>query len=344
MLFIFYNTFSNGDYFMSRSLVKSISEQNKDHQFKIFTNFNSYLFRDIENLEYMTDPMIPFGHPEKYNLYLFFRQFDKEPYIRLNKDVILINTCCSGLNAFIGRNAECDVIALGEAMKRCLSFIESREKILLQFNYTLTDLLPSLPSTDISSFLEWKKDKSNLVFYYNYLSKTGAKLPIVPKSEHDYDDHDEVVLRLSNTFPEKTFLLPRVTPALKDRPNIVSCEELFDCPELPSCENLCKLIRIANLCDVSIHFDIGACFYYLHSQIFEGTNKIIHVGVTSMYYDLLYKSLLEMGFPKEKIDSKMIYMQCLTTTELYTNLTNDFSTAPRRHYRYKDTLDSQDHT
>ena len=324
MLFVFYNTFSNGDYFMARNIVKIISEQNKDHQFKIFTNFNSYLFRDIENLEYLCDPTIPFGHPEKYSNYLFFRKYDKQPYVRLNENVILLNTCCSGLNTFVGQNAECNIILLGEAMKRCLHKIQETEGITLRFEYIPIDLLPILPSTNIDLFLDWKRDKGEVVFYYNYLSKTGAILPIVPKSEHDYDDHDEVVLNLSLAFPMKTFILPRMSSTLKQykRPNIVSCEELFDCPELPTCENLCKLIRIANLCSYSFHFDIGACFYYLHSQLFEGSNTIVHVGVTPMYYTLLRNSLVEIGFSNESIDQKIHYLQCTNKIELFTNIEN----------------------
>jgi hypothetical protein len=143
------------------------------------------------------------------------------------------------------------------------------------FKYNIlspADLVPKIPNTDISLFLEWRKyNPQPLILYYNYFPKAG-QTPICMNEEQ----HNLVILQILLTNPNFTILLPKCPEALKGIPRIVGCDLAFNCIETPSCENLYKINKIQIHCDYSVHFDIGGTELYMNTDFFTRKNHILH--------------------------------------------------------------------
>jgi hypothetical protein len=144
-------------------------------------------------------------------------------------------------------------------------------------------------------FIDWnnnRTDKRRLVFYYNYHPKSGQTIPI--------DNHNLFIIEIAKVFTNYIFLLPNFSQDIEQLiinhsiTNIISCEKKFNCKEDITCKNLCMIQKILDHCDFSIHFDIGACFYYINNNTISSKNIPIHISTSEYYTNNLYKNSINI--------------------------------------------------
>ena len=273
-----FNYYHNGDLFLNEPIIRNLCKNNPNHTFTMFCNYNSYIFKDIPNLTISLQSPYPNG----CQFYYF------------SSDILVINlwiyalSYCENITSFNLSHLECNLPNYVIAFKRMLEYIYTNHHIKINFDEFFEDILPVVPDTDISQFIKWynRRTDKKLVFYYNYSPKSGQTIPF---------DHDRLVINLANNFPNYIFIVPKFTEIMcnyinnkgRDSSNIISCEEKFNCIEDITCENLCKIQKIIEQCDYSIHYDIGACFYYCNKSTLTSKNIPIHISINSFYYNNL---------------------------------------------------------
>ena len=94
--------------------------------------------------------------------------------------------------------------------------------------------------------------------------------------------------------------------------NIINCETQFNCNITPSCENIYKLIKIGNLCNLVIYFDVGVEFTNFNSDILSNLYKPnrIHLTTNPGYYNR-FKNIL--NYIQINIEDKI---KCFTCTNI----------------------------
>jgi len=276
-----FNYYHNGDLFLNEPIVRNLCKNNPEHTFTIFCKYNSYIFKNIPNLTINLQTPYPNG----YQFYYF------------SSDILVINiwiyalSLCENITTFNLSQLECNLPNYIIAFKRMLEYIYVNHQIKINFDDFSEDIyLPIVPDTDVSQFTIWNSIINNintcrkLVFYYNYSPQSGQNIPV---------DHDRVIINLAEYFSNYIFIIPKFSEIMrnyinnKDSSNIISCEEQFNCIEDSSCENLCKIQKIIEYCDYSIHYDIGACFYYCNKSTITSKNIPIHISINSFYYNNL---------------------------------------------------------
>jgi hypothetical protein len=269
-----YNLYHIGDLLFSQSIVRNLCKKNPEHSFTLFCHNNSSLFSEIEGLTI------------SHELELFI---DRDPsllYFMVNSETIAINlwinsfACHNYITKFHLGELECNMKSIVMTIHNLLEYLRQQENIYLQLdNYDPSTFVPILPQINNSLFEDWHKQyvsSGKLVFYFNYYPKSGQFIPVI--------DHDTLLFELASAHPHHTFLVPNISVDLDARlcehsiVNIINCAKQFDCLENPSCDNLCKLEYIAEQCDYSVHFDIGACFYYFNARSPHSKHRILHFG------------------------------------------------------------------
>lgn len=287
MKLCFYNLYHLGDIFFNKSIINLICRMNPDYTIYMISHYNSHLFSDILNLKH-----------------LYFENIDKRYYEICKQDNVnyFIDNDTIFINLWIGvsmfndisnltiKDFECNIINQIFLIKNIFHSIFLNHNIPINIDYNISEtvsLLPNIPNTDISSFLKWYEiNKSHqLIMYFNYTPKSGQLVP--------FRSHNDIILYIANQNPESYILLPFIPDDFQllinmmKLDNIINCSILFDCVENKSCENLSKLIKISEYCNYSIHFDIGACFYYMNENIYKSKNIILHIGLNNYYYNNL---------------------------------------------------------
>ncbi len=184
-------------------------------------------------------------------------------------------------------NIECNINETYNTLSNNFKVINNTHglQLLLKNICDKYELLPEIPHTNIDLFIKWydnNKDKK-LIFYYSYIS--GQPLPLV--------NHDNILINLSILYPNKYILVPYISNELNvflhnnNINNIIDCRNTFNCIETRLCENLCKLNKIVELCDYSIHFDIGATMYFCNKNIYNSKNKILYISTNEFFYNSL---------------------------------------------------------
>lgn len=278
-----FNYYHNGDLFLNEPIIRNLCKNNPDHTFTMFCKYNSYIFKDIPNLTISLQ--VPY--PNGCQFYYF------------SSDILVINiwvyalSLCENITSFNLSHLECNLPNYVIAFKRMLEYIYLNHQIKINFEDFSDDILPIIPDTDISQFTNWNNHRINsnpnqkIIFYYNYLPKSFQTI--------SSEDHDRLVINLANSFSNYIFIIPQFTEIMrnyinnkgKDLSNIISCEEKFNCIEDITCENLCKIQKIIEQCDYSIHYDIGACFYYCNKSTLASKNIPIHISINLLYYNNL---------------------------------------------------------
>jgi len=283
MKILLYNTYHNGDLFFNQSIVRTLCKKNPNHSFTVVCRYNSYIFSEIQNLTISHDVQE-------------FISRESNLYFVIDNETIAINIWIGALfmNPAITNTTlpdlECNMSGYVKAFQSVLFHIHHELDIKIEVDeYDTMTYMPIIPKTDMSLFQDWYHNRDTTrtyVFYYNYLPKSGQYIPI--------QNHDVFVFELANIYPHHTFLIPTISPELEmklhesDIKNVIDCYKQFGLHENITCDNLCALERILQVCDYSIHFDIGACFYYLNQSSITSKNTIIHVGKDSYYYDNMY--------------------------------------------------------
>jgi len=321
MRIILYNNFHIGDTFVAKSFIKRLCEYNKEHSFELFCYYNYYIYSDIPNLkiQYKSDKYI---HPLQFNqyahdalnvdyMYKIFEQNVYNTYFKFDENTIAINTwigtwfkyasdiCieCNHINYLIC--AERILQVVNNEYKLNLTIGEINNELRIEFineKNRLTNILTEIPTSNFENeinkkFREWKNSQEIInkivIFYYNFYPSSGQQVPIM------LDGHNYVINTLINNNPNIILIVPNKNEYLEmiNRNNQIGNigNKIYECADFvnyeidPSCKNVAMCEYIASLCDYSIHYDIGACFYYMNNYIDKTDRRIIHIGVNDKY-------------------------------------------------------------
>jgi hypothetical protein len=310
MNILLYNNFHIGDLLFNQPIIKNLCKNNPNYTFKLYCNYNTYIFKDIPNFEVIASGIFPAPHSAFFSI--------------INENTIAINLWIAALASnypitnFKLNDIECNIHNYTIAFKRILGFIKDRYNISINLeDYNENIHLPIIPDTDISEFIDWnskRKDLKKLVFYYNYTPKSGQTVAI--------DDHNTFIVDIAKVFVDCIFIIPNFTPEIEENitkssiTNIISCEKDFNCKQNSiTCEHLCKIQKIIEHCDYSIHFDIGACMYYINNNIDLSKNIPIHISVSDVYPTRLMCN-------SDKIKNKMKLIISTNIVNTYLQLEN----------------------
>jgi hypothetical protein len=301
MIIKLYNHYHIGDLLFNQPIIRNLCKNNPHHTFILYCNYNSYLFKDITNLTVDTTGNFPNNHN------IFFNIIDNDTIsINLWIAALAINQPITNMGL---QDIECNIGNYIIALKRMLEFFKNNFNIIINLeDYDEYSDLPIIPDTDISEFIQWNSNRTNnnkLVFYYNYNPKSNQSVPI--------NDHNTFIIEIAQSFTNNIFILPSFTDEIKadiikySINNIISCEEKFNCKQNSiTCEHLCKIQKIIELCDYSIHFDVGACMYYINNKITNSKNIPIHIATSNTYPTYLSNNSIRIKNKIKRIISNNI--------------------------------------
>ena len=276
-----YNLYHIGDLFFNQSTVKNICQSNAKHQITMYCLYNFEIFRDIPNLKV--------EHVQSHPQWEILQQ--NHPFTRLDHETLAINLHICAVSLVSGYQLDQLELKLYNfqcALQNMFCHINDLFKTdLVLTSLSKNELIPILPEVSINAFLSWYADKNDkqLVFYYNYLPKSGQTI--------SFTNHNSIIIHLATTFPDTYILLPTIDSQLqymidtKCLTKIINCKEQFECYETESCKNIIQLTKISEYCNYSIHFDTGACFYYINTNTYHSKNTILHVAINTYYYNKL---------------------------------------------------------
>jgi hypothetical protein len=319
---IFCNFNHIGDTHFAQPFVKNIINNNPNNQYYIFNNYNTYCYldqinnlKDIEshsnlkvivfrmlNLDIHNNSRDKYNFSEKTNICTppefksnFLTKYDNE------FKILLINTWIGpliGLYPII----ECNLISYHKCYNMLINDINNLYDLNIKYNnnFEIINLLPFINKMYIEHFSNIKNSTNKkIVFYYNYLAKSGQSLPINTENEHNL-----VIKHLSLKY---IVIIPYKSIELQDyiKENNVSSiifgDDLININEFYSCKNLYSYAQMAYDSDISIYFDNGRSFLYINSNfIIEKNNNLrLHFANDRRYYDLLNdEKLVEKDFVK----------------------------------------------
>lgn len=257
--------------------------------------YNFAMFQDIPGLTVHRAQT----HPEWYILR------NNMPFFKIDDDTIAVNLWIATLfmNASSGYTQdqiECQFynyqIALSNVFRSMMGYMNVSLSLSI---LNKMELIPTLPPVPMDTFTAWHQDHMNsrLVFYYNYNPKSGQPV--------SFSDHTPILIRLTTEYPDTFFLVPSAGPELSSIRNIIDCEKEFGYGPVESGENAIQLSNVADVCDYSIHFDVGACFYYLNRNLYHSKHTVLHVAIHDYYYRKLVSN-----FPiEDPVRNKIRYIQ-----------------------------------
>ena len=301
MLYLFYHIGHIGDTFHTQRIIQNIIHCNPDKEILFYTPNNQFIQHDISNnmLE---------KNEETKDIIGIIELIQTNPFtlVATIDDISLIQI---GINKFKNNGFEfweMNPISYQEVIIEYLKDIEKNCGFEIKYNpLSPLELLPKIPSTNIDSFLEWRKVNSQpLLFYYNYLPKSAQHTSCMTEEEHM-----SVILHILSINPKYTVLVPKYDGS---HPQIICCKSKFNCIETITCENVYKLTKIQELCDYSVHFDIGACMTYMNRDFFTRRNTILHFNINSSGYTDILLEVLQ----KVKVDNNVHAITCKTYNEM----------------------------
>lgn len=332
---IFYCCQHIGDTYLSQPHIKRFCEANGEMSFKYFCLYNQYIFSDIRNLSSLVEPVrynndsLISGSPpelciENNNEYMNCRQLfcsrDTLPYFEF-QHFVCINMWIGSWQSFstIGL-LECRLENLQQTFLQILDVVKHKYMLNITIPcFSTSQLFPIVPNTDISKFNDWNKNNEKItVFYFNYIGRSGQPLPF-----SSMNHHNEILDRLTSTFPNVNFIVPKSTI---DRPNILCCQLQFDCIESMSCENIYKITQIAKQCTLCVMYDIGACFCMYNDDInyTVSTNQLVHIGVNDNFV-ARFKTTFELQSNTVNKPFPVTFKQSANINEVFTNIAAEIS-------------------
>ena len=293
-MYIFYHIAHIGDTFHSHRVIENIIKSNLDKEIMFYLPYNHFLYNDISN-------NILVKNENNAELIKLLEQLHDQPYgiiHQINKDITVFEVSVNKLTNHDFHICEMDPVSYQEGM---IKFLNDANKANPNFGFKYNilspaDLVPKIPNTDISLFLEWRKyNPQPLILYYNYFPKAGQTTVCMNEEQHNL-----VILQILLTNPNFTILLPKCPEALQGIPRIVGCDLAFNCIETISCENLYKINKIQVHCDYSIHFDIGGIMLYMNTDFFTRKNHILHFNINEPGYFTIITNFLKKVGPVDK--------------------------------------------
>lgn len=330
MRILFFNLWHIGDTFFAQPSVKCVCLSNPDQEFLLLHRYNHNLYQNIPNLHIMNAQSsylqkLQDGHEpsELVNrnemiseLEHHCAQFYQAPlHFKVNDDIIAINTWIGAMFPKFGREIECNPMKLYSAMRDIIQ--EVNHVYSLSLNYKEIELQYQLPNlhdgqTDVAAFKEWKRSHNRkCIFYYNYFPRSGQVFPC-----GRFNDHLEIIKMVTKILPDVYIVVPRISEEVD---NVINCESFFGIQETPDCANLTQMALIADECEASVHYNVGACFYYMNTQMLDKTriSKKIHIcgsGDDSMYFPMTNMELLQAI--SCDINRLVILTDCNTVVEI----------------------------
>ena len=290
-----FNLFHLGDLFFNRPIVQNIVTSNPSCEVHMYCLYNFAMFQDIPGLTVH----LAQSHPKWYILQ------QNLPFFKIDDDTIAVNLWIATLftNASSGYTQdqiECQFynyqIALSNVFRSMMGYMNVSLSLSI---LNKTELIPTLPPVPMDAFTSWYENHSSsrLVFYYNYNPKSGQPVP--------FSNHTPILIRLATEYPNTLFLVPSAGPELSSIRNIIDCEKEFGYGPVESGENAIQLSNVADVCDYSIHFDVGACFYYLNRNLYCSKHTVLHVAV----HDYYYRNLVSNLPTEDPVRNKIRYIQ-----------------------------------
>lgn len=301
MHILLFNLWHIGDTFFAQPSVKCLCLSNPEKTFYIIHRYNYHLYQDIPNLRILNqqdaytgaihgwnEPHALMNKHETIKLLedISGHGFDAPTYVKLSADIVAINTWIGSWFYQYGRDLECNPVKIYAAMEDIIAGVNRDYGLGLKYNFIpVLERLPSLMDgpTDIQQFLVWKSAHTRpCVFYYNFFPRSGQAVPV-----HDAKDHLAVIHALAHTLKDYYILVPKIEGDGHPE-NIINCMTMFNIKERPSCENVTQLAMIADKCEVSIHYNIGACFYYVNQNVCDDKSDSMKLHICgdlqSQYY------------------------------------------------------------
>lgn len=286
MNIFFFNLWHIGDMFFAQPGVKCVCQSNPGQLFHVLCRYNTNLYESIPNAKIVLDTDAP-------DLVHALEQH-QPLYGRINEDTIGINTWIGAMFPKYGHDIECNPLKLFVVMQDMIRSINQEYGLSLKYDMDTFPLYRRLPDladgrTGVARFEEWIQlhPQKPRIFYYNYFAMSGQIVQINMMSEHD-----DIIRAIAGIFKDAYIIVPNFTSQMPD--NVIHCDNVFGTVPTKTCENITHMAMIADACDVSVHYNIGACFYYMNCSKGPTTSTKIHVcaGHTRYYFDT-FQSIID---------------------------------------------------
>lgn len=297
MNIIFYNLSHIGDTFIVQPLIKQFCEANSDYNISVYTQYNWGIYKEIPNLKiineeiqnylynlnenHIPEHIINYSDNNKQILNML-KHRDSQLDFLINDNFLYINTWYATWPDFLSETI-LNPIYLHVTFYKIINYINSKYNLSLKFIIPEIITPPILPYVDLTDFISYKNNNidKRFIFYYNLYPRSGQSLPV--------SNHESIIEQLALKHKNSIIIIP--IQINKKYDNVICTAELFNCMQVPSCDNVIKNVNIAMLCDYVISYDIGACLYHYNSKLNETFKGIwYHIGKpeSSQYYNSIY--------------------------------------------------------
>lgn len=272
MKIVFHNSANLGDVFIVSQIINWIIEHNPEHDITFCSKNCSSLYMKHEY------------NQTAYNFGCGPIEFD---------GVIYIGTWMGNWVHRIGNGRDFDILSVYENIKQTLTELDEKFNITLNFPaFSIEEVIPRLPDTNIDKFFEWKRSAnfSRYVFIYNYTPRSGQSVPC-----QDESSYTNMIINLAHLHPTNAFIVPLHNMAFEQCGNVLSCDKSFDCGRdtQDTCINIIRVEHISRRCDYAFVFDVGACHFYfnLFNLRYPSPVKRYHIGTSDQYHKKIHTYL-----------------------------------------------------
>jgi hypothetical protein len=302
IIIIFYNLLHVGDTHFAQPFVKNIIKNNPNNEFYIFHDYNTFSYlneissiKDINLYENIKSKIINilninlkrtiFNPLEIKSIHEFLPEgcYYTKIYDPFSK-ILIINTWV-GTFAKMEEIVECNLITYNNYYTNTINEINNIYNLNIVYDNSINlDLFPCISNLEIDSFNNIKNNTNKkIVFYYNYLARSGQSFPIKNEDEHNY-----IIKYLSTLY---IIVVPYKSSTLYEYINQTNCtsilfaEDLINIDEFYTCKNLYYYAQMANDSDIAIYFDNGRSFLYANKNFILNNNNLkIHFSNTEKFY------------------------------------------------------------
>lgn len=326
---IFCNFYHIGDTHFAQPFVKNIVKNNPNHKYYIFNHYNTFCYlNQINNIKDINDYI---DLKNKVSNILGIHNYNNIDHQYNNSEII--NKCeipkltpyfttiynsdlkILLINTWIGCLLETYPILETNFISYSKSYHILTNNINITYNLNLihdisdnSDILPSIDKIYIESFINIKNDAYNknkkVIFYYNYVAKSGQQFPI-----NNEDEHNTIIKYLSLKYiviiPHKNLYLDNYIKE-NNIDSIIFAEDLIFIDEYYSCRNLYYFSQMAYDSDISIYFDSGRNFLYANKNFINNPNDNIRIYFSNniKYYQNINDPAI---IPKEYMQYIQVY-------------------------------------
>lgn len=320
---IFYNFLHIGDTHIAQPFVRNIIKNNPNNEYYICHNYNTFSYlneidnlKDINLYQEIKNKMMnilsldnikndEFNQCEKSSIQEYPTGSNISKIYDYNSKILIINTWVGTL-CKMEEIIECHLISYNNYYVNLINDINNLYNLNIIYDNTVNiDLLPNINNLIIESFNNIKNSNNKkILFYYNYLARSGQNFPI-----NNEDEHNSIIKYLALKY---IIIIPYKSSSLhtyvKENNifSIIFAEDLININEYYSCKNLYYYAQMAYESDISIYFDNGRSFLYLNKNfiINNNNNLRLHFSNTRKFYENINDEIL---VPKNYINYIGVY-------------------------------------